>query len=365
MGERQRSERLQSLYDAGIKPYSISKLNAIDGCLREAYYTYKLHNRGRQSIYGIMGGKIHDVLEDIYNDRATKEDLLPALQRELDDAELIGVDFPRDFRGNNSIKENWVASITDFCNNFEKIPGDNFITEQEVIYKVSDRRYMVGYIDLISVIDEVEKTIEIYDFKTSTQFSKKDLLHHGRQLVLYAMAKEQEGYTVKNVAWIMLKYVTVSYMGYKTVKSKKKTLITKVVQRSKIATELAPVVENMMYEKGYDDVTIEMYISKIKQSKSINDLPDSIRNEFKFEQYIEQYELTDEKREEVLEYINSRADKFEELWNKDEEEWTPLEITEKDNFYCNNLCSHRNICTQLKRFNDTRQNDKGLDEDLF
>ena len=358
MSGRKKSERLQALYDAGIAPYSISKLNAIDGCLREAYYTYKLHNRGRQNIYGIMGGKIHDVLEKIYNDVATGADLLPALKRELEDADLIGVDFPRDFRGRNTIRENWIASITDFCNTFEKIPGDDFITEQEIIYKVNDHRYLVGYIDLISVIDEKEKIIDIFDFKTSTQFSKKDLLHHGRQLVLYAMAKEQEGYTVRNVAWIMLKYVTVSYMWYKTAKSKQKKPITKIIQRCKIASELTPIAENMMYEQGYDDVEIEVRLAKFKRSGSIQDLPDSIRKEFNVEQYIEEYELTEERKKEVLEYINSRADKFESLWDKDEEEWLPLEITEKDNFYCNNLCAHRGICPQLKKFNDTRQQNR-------
>ena len=365
MAQREKSERLQALYDSGIRPYSISKLNAIDGCLREAFYTYKLHNRGKQSIYGIMGGKIHDVLEDIYNDRATGDDLLPALQRELADADLIGVDFPKDFRGNNTIRENWVASMTDFCNNFQKINGDKFTTEQEIIYKVSDSRYLVGYIDLISVIDEADKVIDIYDFKTSTQFTSRDLTHHGRQLVLYAMAKEQEGYTVRKAAWIMLKYVVVSYMGYKTARSKNKTLITKVMQRSKIATELAPVIENMMFEQGFEGLEIDMYISDLKQNKSLSGLPDKIKSQFQFEQYIQEYEMTEENRAEVLDYINSRADKFEELWSQDEDAWVPVEITEKNSFYCNNLCSHRDICPVVKKFNELRQTKKEIDDDLF
>lgn len=366
MANRPLDDRIKSLYDAGIVPYSISKLNAIDGCLKEAFYTYKLgiRDKGKQNIYGVMGSEIHDVLEKIYNNQATGDDLLPALQRELADAEMIGVDFPKDFKGGTSIRDNWVAAMQDFCNNFEKLEGE-FRTEELTILKISDSRYLIGYIDLIQIIDEEKKIINIYDFKTSSQFKKDDLLHHGRQLVVYAMAMEQAGYTIQNLAWIMLKYVTVTYMGYARANAKNKTKISKVILRGKLGKELSKAVERQLIEEGYGEVDIEIMVDTFRQKNSFDCLPDSVAQNFKIQQCIEYYEYNDELKEEALEYINSRADRFEELYQKDEDAWTPVEITQKESFYCNSLCLYRELCPEIKKYNDLFELKNMDDEDLF
>ena len=108
-----------------------------------------------------------------------------------------------------------IADMKHFCETFYP-PKGKFKTEELVIYHLGrtlnpskdelnkSDRYVQGYIDLIRENDD--GTISIYDWKTSTKFSAADLLHHGRQLVFYALAKEAEGYTVKDVAWIFLKY---------------------------------------------------------------------------------------------------------------------------------------------------------------
>ena len=311
-----------------------------------------------------MGGEIHDVLEKIYNNQATGDDLLPALQRELADAELIGVDFPKDFKGGTSIRDNWVAAMQDFCKNFEKLDGD-FKTEELTILKVSSQRYLIGYIDLIQIVDEENKIINIYDFKTSSKFKKEDLLHHGRQLVVYAMAMEQAGYTVQNLAWIMLKYVTVTYMGYARANSKKKTQLSKVVLRGKLGKELAGAVERQLIDEGYDEIDVEILVDNFRQTNSFDCLPDSIIKNFKVEQCIEYYDYTDELKAEALEYINSRADRFEELWNQDEKAWTPVEINQKESFYCNSLCLYREFCPEIKKYNELMELKNIEDEDLF
>lgn len=366
MSNRASDARIKSLYDAGIVPYSISKLNAIDGCLKEAFYTYKLgiRDKGKQNIYGIMGSQIHDVLEQIYNDKATKEDLLPALNNELADADLMGVDFPKDFRGGTTIRDNWVCAMQDFCNNFQKLEGQ-FITEELVILKISERRYLIGYIDLIQIVDEEKKTVNIFDFKTSSKFKKEDLLHHGRQLIVYGMAMEQAGYEVLSLAWIMLKYIKVSYMGYARANSKNKTQMSKIVLRGKIGKELSPIVERMMREEGYGEVDIEVALDNFLRTNDINSLPENIVSNFTIEQYTEYYDYTDERKQEALEYINSRADKFEALWDQNEESWTPIEITPKESFYCNSLCAYRDYCPEIKKYNDLLDLKEVPDEELF
>lgn len=351
MGKREEDHRIKQLKENGIYPYSISKLNAIDGCLREAYYIYRKDDRGMNNIYGILGGKIHDTLEEIYNDRASSGDLYPSLKSELDDMNMLGIEFPKDSQGGSIIGDNWVLDMTHFCDHFEKMQGD-FSTEELVILKISDTRYLIGYIDLIQLVDNDKKIINIYDFKTSTKFKTADLLHHGRQLIVYAMAKEQEGYQIGEIAWIMLKYVDITYEWYKRANSKNKSTITKMIQRCKIGSTLKNVAEAMMDEAGYDEISTEIYLNNFVSSNSFSVLPEDIADQFSMTQSKVLYPYTDELKEEAFEYINSRADTFERLWNLDKSEWKPVEITKKQMFYCNNLCSRRKKCEELKEYKD-------------
>ena len=375
MAQRSEDKRIQELYDKGIKPYSISKLNAIDGCLREAYYTYKEHNRGDDNIYGIMGTKIHDVLEKIYNKEAKKEDLLPALKAELEYADILGVDFPKDFRGGNSIRNNWIKDMADYCRHFRRIPGEA-LTEQLIIYKVDDKRYLRGYVDLTIVVDAENKVVDIYDFKTSSVFKKEDLKHHGRQLVLYGMAFEQAGYKVRKIAWDMLKYVKVEYMGYKTARSTKKTLITKMVQRNKLVKELELPIRCELSEQGWNLIDIDLYVDDLKKyfdnllCLDVDLKQPKFPSCFKFSEAIVEYPFTKENQGEVLEYINTNANKFESLWDKDIDSWEPVIIDKENEFYCLALCSHRKHCDHLQKYSNKKLkgndgNNKDKYTDLF
>lgn len=362
MAIRDKNEELEKIRSENFV-YSISRLNAIDGCLLEAYYTYKECKRGLDSVYGILGGAIHDGLEIVYNggdSSAIKEKLDTALNL----CDKKGVKFPKDFRGNDTIRNNWIADIEHFCANFEKLDGE-FETEQLFIYKTDTGIYTMGYIDLINHLDKEKKIVDIYDFKTSTKFLKDDLKHHGRQLVLYGIALESEGYTVRSINWIMLKYVEVKYQGYKRANSKTKSEIIKVIQRSKLAKELASVVENKLYEAGFDEIETEIYLDNFKETNDINVLPNEIKTQFTINQYIQPYEFSDENKKEVLNYVYEQAMKFEALWDKPKSMWSPVEINEKNSFYCNNLCGQRERCENLQKYNLLLQLNKTEDTDLF
>lgn len=366
MAQRESDDRIKQLYAQGIVPYSISRLNAIDGCLKEAYYTYvkNMKSQGKANIYGIMGGRVHEVLEQIYNNNADGSALLPALNKDLESAELLGVDFPRDFKGGTSIRDNWIADMRDFCEKFEKLPGE-FSTEELVILKVSDTRYLIGYIDLIQIVDEEKKEVKIFDFKTSSKFKKEDLKHHGRQLIVYGTAMEQAGYKVLDLAWIMLKYVEVKYQGYLRANSKNKTTISKVVSRGKLAKELFPQVEDALYDAGYDEIETEIIISQFKEANSMSVLPEEIQKQFEVTQYIEHYPFSEANKQETLDYINEKADQFEYLQTLGDDVWKPVEITKKESFYCNNLCNYRELCPHIKAYNDLIKLENAADEDLF
>lgn len=369
MGQRERDPRLQKLFDEGKKVYSISKLNTIDNCEYEAWNTYIQHDKGKNGIYGILGGKIHDKLEEIINDKATEKDLLPVLNEELSDLDMLNIDFPRDFKGGTSIKDNWIADMKHFCMNFIK-PNGKFTTEELVIYKINEDRYLQGYLDLIR--HNKDGSISILDWKTSTDFSKEDLLHHGRQLIFYALAKEQEGIRVKSVAWIMLKYVEVSFIGKARTNSKIDTPITKVINRGKLIQELQPYLEKDLSDLGMDEIDIDILLDECKLNNTIRNLPDNIQSKYNIKPYVRSYELTDELREEALIYINKMADLFESK-TENESEWGHRKLTKingkgvekEDTFFCNVLCNHRETCRYIKKYNDTKMISKSEDEDLF
>lgn len=356
IGKRVLDSRLKALYDKGIKVYSFSKANTIHDCLYCAYLTYILHNKGTPNCYSIMGTKVHDTLQALMENKATEKDLLPALQSELDDIDMLNITFPKDRHGNDSIKDKWVADMTDFCKTFKK-PKGKFQTEQLVLLPLSNNRYLQGYIDLIQFHND--KEISIYDWKTSSQFTNKNVKEHGRQLVLYAMAKEYEGYKIHNVGWIMLKYITVKYNGKARINSKKEILQIKVIERSQIISVLYDVIYNKLLNAGYDKIEAEYYLQQASQAKSIEILPNNIKNQFSIKPYIRYYELTDEIKQEAMDYMNQQADLFESLDNK-EENWKHRDFTKQlksgkeinNTFFCNNLCNFKSSCKYIKAFND-------------
>lgn len=373
MAKRDKDPRLQELFKSGAKVYSISKCNTIEECLYETYKSYIKHEKGTNGIYGVLGTKIHDSLESIVNGEASADILPDVLNEELLDLSMLGLEFPKDFKGNDTIRDNWIADMKHFCQTFQP-PKGKFQTEQLIIYPLGDNRYIQGYIDLIR--ENSDGSISICDWKTSTDFKQADLIHHGRQLVLYAIAKEAEGYTVRDASWIMLKYCEVKFMGKKRSNSKNKSEIVKVLNRGKLVSELKNHLEADLTELGYDEIDIEIMLKKALADNSLDSLPDEVKSKYTVKPYVRKYEITDELKQEVLDYIHKIAVLFESLDPNDESQWPPRKFTKtsktgkevNDSFFCNNLCNYRNTCVYLKRFNDQwelQKKDADEDADLF
>lgn len=368
IGQRAKEPELQKLFNEGKKVYSFSKLNTIDNCLYEAYETYIQHKRGTPNVYGSLGGEIHDALEAIIHNKKSEADLLPAMQKELADMDMLNIKFPKDRNGGDSIRNGWVANMEHFCKNFVRPKGD-FITEKFLLLKIDDEHYLQGYCDLIKVVDEEKKIVSVYDWKTSSQFSNTDLIHHGRQLVIYQMALEQLGYTVKECAWIMLKYCTVRYNGKKTLRSKNDTPIEKVCERRKLIETLQDDIERKLAALGYDELDIEVMLHNALQTNTLDGLPAEVRSEYTVKPYVRKYEVDYEKRCECLDYIKSTYGKWESL-DENENSYPPRKFTKltksgkevPDYFFCLNLCGHKD-CPHIKKFLDTKEND--IENDLF
>lgn len=366
--ERDSQEILKKLEEKNIPVYSFSRLECINNCLYEAYQSYVLDNRDIQinNIYANLGGKCHDVLEGITKGTNTTKDLLPALQEEINDMDMLGIEFPKGRDGTDIIRQGYIADMTHFCKTYVP-PKGQFEAETFFLYETPKKNYVQGYIDLTKKHKNGE--ISIYDYKTSALYKGDDIKKHGRQLVLYALGKEQQGYKVKEIGWIFLKYCEVTYVGKKTSRSKEETEITKVIERKNIIKDLASVIEGKLQKYGVNEIDIEIIMDEAYER---NTIPEILACEFKVKPYLLKYELSDETRQDCIDYIDDTIERWESMDSSDERNYPPLAFTQKNKkgedrpqlFYHWYLCGYSKMCPHFKRFMETYQSNNE-DEDLW
>lgn len=368
IASRERDPRLQALFDAGKNVYSFSKLSSIGNCPYGAYLSYIAHQKRRkQGVWGVLGGKFHDKLEEIVNGEATKEELIPLVGQELAYLDMLGIEFPKDFKGGDSIRNNWITDMEHFSKHFEPLEGE-YRTEELMLLKIDDDNYMQGYADLLR--ENEDGSVSVLDWKTSSLYDKEEFEHAAHQLVIYGMAEEAAGRKIKDLAWIFMKYVEITFMGRKRANSKTDTLITKVVERRKIASELRKYIENDLYHAGYDEMQSDIYLNQMMKSNSLEALPDEIKNKYTIKQYIKTIPYDEEAKENTMQYILDTIADFERR-GRDEKNWEPRSFTKisktgketEDTFYCNALCDFGNTCKYIELYNEERKlKDKSFEE---
>ena len=349
MGTRANDKRLQELRDKGYQIYSISRLNTLHQCKYQAYLNYIVGETQKPNIWACAGGIIHDRLEDCIHGRGTKEDLRAAIDDELENFSMLDIDFPLDKNGNPSVRNNWIANMTKFAEEFE-IPVGNFETEQLVILPINDHAVMQGYIDVLEHNDD--GSVNIWDWKTSSQFTGDHLIEAGRQLVLYAMALEYEGYKVNKIQWVMLKYYEASW----TLKNGK--IKTKVGEWRNLISDLSNVIEKRLQDLGYEETDIDVILDKARKT---NKIPTELGEWIVTKPYIREYEFTAETAAETMAYIIGTIKEYEltEKWNSCD--------CKKNSYFCANLCGYGGKTGKCKYWVDYCETfDKSDDdEELF
>lgn len=354
--ERAEDQRLKELRDKGVSIYSISRLNTIDQCPYQAYLNYIKEIPQIPNCWSCLGGKVHDALQACIDTGCDESCIAEAIKNELADLEMLNIDFPVDRHGNPTIRNNWIANMNGFANAF-KTPSGKFETEQLILYPINDHAYMQGYIDLIRINDD--GSIWILDWKTSSQFDKEHLISAGRQLILYGLAKQAEGYKVKRLSWVMLKYCVTKW----TMKNGKEK--EKVSEWRNLVKDLKPVLEKKLDEAGYDEIDIECMLNEAVEKNTLDVLPDQIKCQFHTQIYVRDYEFSQENIDETLEYINAMIKKYED-GGKDESNYPPCDIN-KQSYFCSSLCGYgkgkckyySDYCAQFTK------EKKDEDEDLF
>jgi ATP-dependent helicase/DNAse subunit B len=332
-------EKLDRLYEYGAKVFSFSKLNSFHNCEYEYYNTYVLKNKGLNNVYTELGSCLHDNIESIYSGEGNLEQFKDNYTNKLLELEMIGMDFP-----NENIKNSWIKDVNHFVNNFNKM-DTKMIIEKLIVFEVSDGIWVQGYVDSIVPSEKGKPYVNVIDWKTSSKFTGKKLTEAGRQLLMYKVGLEDNTpLKVDKVMWFMIKYIYVCTMQ-KNGKVKKK-----MCNRGKWVKEMKTTIEKELYKHGMDEFEVEMLLDNAIEDNNLDCLPKEVQDKFWLEDCFVEYEVTDEKIEELKQYIINTVKEIESKDQNNEGEWKPVEINKQNSFYCSVLCGHRKTCKFYKQF---------------
>lgn len=272
--------------------FSFSRIGTYKNCPFSYYLIYIKNNDRKNGVYGLLGGKLHSIMEELEHNKITNEQALELWNSEIDYMEFLNeLNFPTE-----KSKNNYIEDIRLYLKHFKPIDfkGKDVFVEEHFEIKIKDKYLLQGYIDLYSV-DKEKKEIEIIDYKTSSKsgFTKNKLVEKCYQLILYSIALENKypGYKISKTSFDMVKYA----INNNTKKVKERIDISK--------DELSE------YSRYFIDV-----------------------------------EYNTENKEKLLKYISDSIDKIESLNTEDSTLWTPV----KNKFFCENLCSVSECCEYFK-----------------
>jgi RecB family exonuclease len=185
-----------------------------------------------------------------------------------------------------NVRNNYISCITHFLENYNPINNDTIRIEDYVEIEIIGV-IMRGYIDLWY---RIGNEIYIIDLKTSTKFSKKDLPKKSRQLLFYGLALSEKYPDYKiNLQFNMLKYVLKN---------------GKLVERNKLDI--------------FDEDLLDGIVNVDFSNEAVNELQEYITN--------------------TVKQINSI--------NKNDIVYWDIDLDPTKDFFCKNLCSHRNKCLE-------------------
>jgi hypothetical protein len=184
-----------------------------------------------------------------------------------------------------NVKNNYVSCISHFLESYVPVKNNDIQIEDYFEINISGA-IIRGYIDIWY---RIGNEIYIIDLKTSTKFSKKDLPKKSRQLLLYGISMSEKYPNCKIILQFnMMKYVLRN---------------GKLFERNKL--------------EWFDEE------------------PDGIIN----------VAYAEESVEEVKEYVKDTIKQINSMNKEDMEIWSMDNDPTKD-FFCKNLCGHRNSCLE-------------------
>lgn len=330
-------KKLKELRENGVNVYSFSKLGSFNNCEYEFYNSYINKKETVPNIYTLIGSEVHNGIEQIYKKEINSVSFKENFENKLIECELLGYNFP-----NESIGDSFKKDMSHFMDNFNEIEGNKLI-EKLIVFEI-DGIWLQGYIDCIIPSDKGKPYVDIYDWKTSSKFTGSKLTDAGRQLLLYKIGLEQStNMKVDKVQWFMVKYVNVCFVQ-KNGKVKKK-----MCNRGKWVSDIKNYLEKDLTSLDMSELEISFKLDDAITNNNLDQLPEEIKNKYWLEDCIVEYDTSDEKIEEVKNFVKETVAKIE---NKvaSNSKWKPIEISKYNSFYCSVLCGHRKRCEYYKEF---------------
>ena len=370
---RKTKEELQVIIDElnVSKLWSFSRVNQwlTDKYTYYLKYVMKITPDRDDGIYGVSGGKCHDIMEEFYtndSDINTHEDMLEEYEDAILEFDMMGLRYNKtDEEANLKTANKYEACMRHFFMNHTPLT-DNLNLEDFITIKVRGQQFQ-GYVDFwhMEEIDE-EEFLVITDWKTSTKYSGAKIKKEGRQLLLYALGMHQ----IKSIPldkikirWNFMKYLTVSY---EQANGKLKDMHKERhnwVDKSKVQIKM------WLKKLGYED-EIDYYMDMAIEENSIKSLPQEVQDKFSIGDcyiYIDFDEndinnLTDELMCAIID-IEKTTLEFEKT---EDDKLFYTEVNDSNSFYFNNLCDYsikyhkpyKEYIDNLNMFNDEANNEE-------
>ena len=283
------SEQLQDLMKKeGVdRIWSWSKINCFHTSPYEYYLKYikKVKEDRANSIYVTTGGIAHDILEKLYTNQISYDEMLEQFEDGwMVAAEIADLKFDRsDEERNAKIKDKYYENLVHFFNNHTKLENKPII-EQFVRVKIGDNLFQ-GYIDC--AFKDNDNCINIVDFKTSSIYKGAKAENESGQLVLYAIGLNQQGvpFDKIKICWNFLKYVTIQY------EQKNGAVKTREVERCNIGESLQSNAKTWLKHFGYEP---DEYLKAMLDTNGIDCLPEEVREKYVISDCYVYIDLTEE-----------------------------------------------------------------------
>lgn len=319
--------------------YSWSRLETFRTSKYEYFLSYVLHKNPdkEDSIYGVLGGQVHDIIEKFYSNEIEYGDMLKTFEDSwttcYDIAKLCF--FRGDELKNKNIAEKYKTNLEHFFKNHKKIPY-NIALEKFLVTKVGDYA-LQGYCD--ALYKDGDGKYIVVDWKTSSYFNSKAAEEKCGQLVIYAQALMQAGIPLEDIriCWNMLKYCNVET----TLKNGNKKVRT--IERYKLGESLVSNARMWLKNYGCNEEEVDEYLKQLIDENSINCLPIEVQSKFSIDDCYVFVPLTqkliDKWNKEIIETIMDielRLADYDETHN-DKVWWDSEESVKAQSYYMANL----------------------------
>lgn len=256
--------------------YSWSRLETFRTSPYEYFLSYVLHKKSdrEDSIYGALGGQVHDVLEKFYKGEIDFDSMIELFEDSWTTCyDIAQLRFVRsDNSKNESIAKKYKTDLQHFFKNHKKI-SYNIALEKFLVAKVGDY-ILQGYCDALYRNEDGKYVI--VDWKTSSYFNEKAAEEKCGQLVVYAQSLMQAGIKLEDIliCWNMLKYCNVEV----SMKNGKKKIRT--IERYKLGESLVSNARMWLKDYGCDEKKSDEYLKQMIDSNSISCLPIEVQDKF-------------------------------------------------------------------------------------